>query len=242
MPKGQENLYKSELWTSLKEAEKEGIDNKRGIYADKEEKEKHIRKLENFGDKEETKKKLEEIINKGNEIDAIVEHVFNTAIVSVYIPSLNCYAKVNLRFVQIPSNTKDPNSYKIGKAKTERLCLSRDVKLKIYDIDENNNLIGDILLLIEKKIQNLSHYLLKTGFCKSFTGGNKNSKVFNLTDINLARAAENEAKAKRAGLWKNENLPEIKKIKKENEDDLSQAKCIMVNSGDSLTVLNKKKR
>ena len=27
MPKGQENLYKSELWTSLKEAEKEGIDN-----------------------------------------------------------------------------------------------------------------------------------------------------------------------------------------------------------------------
>ena len=241
LPKGQENLYKSELWTSLKEAEKEGIDNKRGIYADKEEKEKHIRKLENFGDKEETKKKLEEIINKGNEIDAIVEHVFNTAIVSVYIPSLNCYAKVNLRFVQIPSNTKDPNSYKIGKAKTERLCLSRDVKLKLYDIDENNNLIGDILLLIEKKIQNLSHYLLKTGFCKSFTGGNKNSKVFNLTDINLARAAENEAKAKRAGLWKNENLPEIKKIKKENEDDLSQAKCIMVNSGDSLTVLNKKK-
>ena len=88
----------------------------------------------------------------------------------------------------------------------------------------------------------MAQYLLKTGFCKSFTGGNKNPKVFNLTDINIARAAENEAKAKRAGLWKNENIPEIKKIKKENEEDLSQARCVMVNSGDSLTVLNKKNK
>jgi len=71
------------------------------------------------------------------------------------------------------------------------------------DIDENHNLIGDIFLLIDKKIQNLSLYLLKNGFCKSFTGGSKNPKAFNLTDINMARAAENEAKAKRAGLWKN---------------------------------------
>ena len=247
LPKAQENLYKSEMWTSLKEAEKEGINNKRGIYQEKGEKEdekeesnKHVRQLGNLTDMEEAQKKIKEIIEKGDEIDAIVEHVFNTAMVSVYIPSLSCFAKVNLRFVQIPSNTKDPELFKIGKAKSERLCLNHDVKLKIFDIDEGINLIGDIHLLIEKKDQNLAQYLLKTGFCKSFTGGNKNPKVFNLTDINIARAAENEAKAKRAGLWKNENIPEIKKIKKENEEDLSQARCVMVNSGDSLTVLNKK--
>ena len=235
------------MWTSLKEAEKEGINNKRGIYQEKGEKEdekeesnKHVRQLGNLTDMEEAQKKIKEIIEKGDEIDAIVEHVFNTAMVSVYIPSLSCFAKVNLRFVQIPSNTKDPELFKIGKAKSERLCLNHNVKLKIFDIDEGNNLIGDIHLLIEKKDQNLAQYLLKTGFCKSFTGGNKNPKVFNLTDINIARAAENEAKAKRAGLWKNENIPEIKKIKKENEEDLSQARCVMVNSGDSLTVLNKK--
>ena len=81
------------------------------------------------------------LIEKGDEIDAIVEHVFNTAMVSVYIPSLSCFAKVNLRFVQIPSNTKDPELFKIGKAKSERLCLNHDVKLKIFDIDEGNNLI-----------------------------------------------------------------------------------------------------
>ena len=244
LPKSQENLYKTEMWTTLKEAEKEAINNKRGIYGEKNENNegnKHVRQLGNLSDMEEAQKQIKEIIEKGEEIDAIVEHVFNTAMVSVYIPFLSCYAKVNLRFVQIPSNTKDPELFKIGKAKCERLCLNHDVKLKIFDLDETHNLIADINLLIEKKVENLSHYLLKTGFCKSFTGGNKNPKVFNLTDINIVRAAENEAKAKRAGLWKNENIPEIKKIKKENEEDLTQAKCLMVNSGDSLTVLNKKK-
>ena len=243
LPKAQENIYKTELWSSLKQAEKEGIDNKRGIYEKKEENEegnKHIRNLGNLNDKEEAIKKIKELIDSGENIDAIIEHVFNAAALSVYIPSLTCFAKVNLRFVQIPSNNKDPELYKIGKAKSERLCLSKDVKLKIFDIDENYNLIVDIFLQIEKSVQSLSLYLLKKGFCKSFTGGNKNPKIFNLIDINIARSAENEAKAERAGLWKKENIPEIKKIKKENEDDLTQAKCVMVNSGDSITVLNKK--
>ena len=244
LPKTQENLYKSELWTSLKAAEKEAMDNKRGIYEvkeEKEEKDKHIRKLGNLSDLEEAKKKIQEHIESGDNIDAIVEYVFNTSMVSIYIPSLSCFSKINLRFVQIPSPTKDPELFKIGKAKSERLCLSKDIKLKIFDIDSAGTLTGDIFLQIDKTEQNLALYLLKNGFCKSFTGGNKNPKVFNLLDINLARAAENEAKAKRAGLWKNENIPDIKKIKKENQDDLSQAKCIMVNSGDSLTVLNNKK-
>ena len=244
LPKNQENIYKTDLWASLKAAEKEAMDNKRGIYEVKEEKDesnKHVRKLGNLNDIEEAKKKITELIESGDNLDAIVEYVFNTSMLSIYIPSLSCFAKVNLRFVQIPSNTKDPELFKIGKAKTERLCLSKDVKLKIFDMDGTGNLTGDIFLQIEKSEQNLAQYLLKNGFCKSFTGGNKNPKVFNLLDINMARAAENEAKAKRAGLWKNENIPEMKKIKKENQEDLSQAKCIMVNSGDSLTVLNKKK-
>ena len=244
LPKNQENIYKTDLWASLKAAEKEAMDNKRGIYEVKEEKDesnKHVRKLGNLSDIEEAKKKITELIESGDNLDAIVEYVFNTSMLSIYIPSLSCFAKVNLRFVQIPSNTKDPELFKIGKAKTERLCLSKDVKLKIFDMDGTGNLTGDIFLQIEKSEQNLAQYLLKNGFCKSFTGGNKNPKVFNLLDINMARAAENEAKAKRVGLWKNENIPEMKKIKKENQEDLSQAKCIMVNSGDSLTVLNKKK-
>ena len=243
LPKNQENIYKTDLWASLKAAEKEAMDNKRGIYEVKEEKDesnKHVRKLGNLNDIEEAKKKITELIESGDNLDAIVEYVFNTSMLSIYIPSLSCFAKVNLRFVQIPSNTKAPELFKIGKAKTERLCLSKDVKLKIFDMDGTGNLTGDIFLQIEKSEQNLAQYLLKNGFCKSFTGGNKNPKVFNLLDINMARAAENEAKAKRAGLWKNENIPEMKKIKKENQEDLSQAKCIMVNSGDSLTVLNKK--
>ena len=239
LPKGHENISKSELWTSLQEAEKEGKEKRRGIYADNSKNEKHIRNLYNLSDSEEDKKKIDEAIEKNLEIDAIIEYVFNCAFVSVYIPEWNCFAKVNLRFVSIPSNTKDPNLYKKGKAYCERICLSKDVKLKIYDFDENNNLICDITVLDKK--QNLAEVILKEGYSKSFTGGNKNPKVYNLSDINLARAAESEAKSKRLGVWKDAVITETKKIKKEDEEDLSDVKCIMVNSGDSLTVLSKNK-
>ena len=94
------------------------MDNKRGIYEVKEEKDesnKHVRKLGNLNDIEEAKKKITELIESGDNLDAIVEYVFNTSMLSIYIPSLSCFAKVNLRFVQIPSNTKDPELFKIGK-------------------------------------------------------------------------------------------------------------------------------
>ena len=238
VPKTQEKILKSELWSSLQEAEKEGKDKKRGLYEDNSENKTHIRDLHNLGDTEDDKKKIDEAINKNLEINAIIEYVFNCAFVSVYIPEWNCFAKVNLRFVSIPSNTKDPDLYKRGKAYCERICLSKDVKLKIFDFDENKNLICDIIVL--DKNQNLLENVLKEGYSKSFTGGNKNPKVYNLSDINLARAAENEAKSKRVGVWKDAKIIENKSIKKEDVDDLSDVKCIMANSGDSVTVLNKK--
>ena len=187
LPKGQEKLYQSELWTTLKEAEKEGKEKKRGIHAvESSDNKSHIRHLYNLSDSEEDKKKVNE---------AIVEYVFNCAFISVYIPNWSCFAKVNLRFVSIPSNTKDPLLYKKGKAYCERICLSKDIKLKIFDFDETKNLVCDVIVL--DKNQNLAELVLKEGYSKSFTGGNKNPKVYNLTDINLARAAEGEAKSKR---------------------------------------------
>ena len=239
LPKGHENISKSDLWASLQIAEKEGKDKRRGIYEENSESEKHVRNLSNLFDSEEDKKKIGEAIEKNLEIDAIIEHVFNCAFLSVYIPEWKCFAKVNLRFVSIPSNTKDATLYKKGKAYCERMCLSKDVKLKIFDFDESNNLICDIN--IPDKNQNLAEQVLKEGYSKSFTGGNKNPKVYNLSDINLARAAESEAKSKRVGVWKDAIITEKKKIKKEEEEDLSDAKCIMANSGDSLTVLSKNK-
>ena len=238
LPKGHENLLKTDLWISLQEAEKEGKQNRKGIFGENTDIKNHIRTLYNLSDSEEDKKKIEEAINKNEEIDAIIEYVFNCAIVSVYISKWNCFAKVNLRFVSIPSNNKDPDLFKKGKAYCERICLNKDVKLKIFDFDENKNLLCDITVL--DKNQNLAELILKEGYSKSFTGGNKNPKVYSLSDINLARAAEGEAKSKRLGVWKDAILPENKSIKLEKDDDLSEAKCIMVNSGDSLTVLNKK--
>ena len=212
VPKTQEKILKSELWSSLQEAEKEGKEKKRGMYEDNSESKTHIRDLYNLGDKEDDKKRIDEAINKNLEINAIIEHVINCAFVSVYIPEWKCFAKVNLRFVSIPSNTKDPDLYKRGKAYCERVCLSKDVKLKIFDFDENKNLICDVIVL--DKNQNLFENVLKEGYSKSFTGGNKNPKVYNLSDINLARAAENEAKSKRVGVWKDANITETKSIKK----------------------------
>ena len=239
LPKGQESLYKSDIWALVQNADKEAKEKKVGIHEENVDNKQHIRTLFNLSDSEEEKKRIDEAINKNKEINAIVEHVFNCAFVSVYIPDWNCFAKVNLRFVSIPSNSKEPDLYKKGKAYCERICLCKDVKLKIFDFDESKNLICDITVL--DKNQNLAEVILKEGYSKSFTGGNKNPKIYNLTDINLARAAEAEAKSKKLGVWKNAVIQESKGIKKEDEEDLSQAKCIMVNSGDSLTVLNKKK-
>ena len=239
IPKGHENIYKSDLWPLLQAADKEAKEKRVGMYGDNSDSKKHIRTLCNLSDSEEDKKKVDEAINNGTEIDAIVEHVFNCAFISVFIPKWNCFAKVNLRFVSIPSNSKDPELYKKGKAYCERICLCKDVKLTIFDFDENKNLICDVTVLDKK--QNLAEVVLKEGYSKSFTGGNKNPKVYNLTDINFVRAAENEAKNKRLGVWKDAVITESKGIKKDSEDDLDEAKCIMANSSDSLTVLNKKK-
>ena len=239
IPKGHENIYKSDLWPLLQAADKEAKEKRVGMHGDNSDSKKHIRTLCNLSDSGEDKKKVDEAINNGTEIDAIVEHVFNCAFISVYIPKWNCFAKVNLRFVSIPSNSKDPELYKKGKAYCERICLCKDVKLTIFDFDENKNLICDVTVLDKK--QNLAEVVLKEGYSKSFTGGNKNPKVYNLTDINFVRAAENEAKNKRLGVWKDAVITESKGLKKDNEDDLGEAKCIMANSGDSLTVLNKKK-
>ena len=231
IPKGHENIFKSELWTSLQEAEKEGKEKRRGIYS---ENKTSIRKLKNLSDSDEDQKNVQDAIDKNKEIEAIIEHVFNCACVSVYIPEWSTFAKVTIRFVSIPSNTKEPELYKKGKAYCERICLSKDVKLKIFEIDENKNLICDVIVL--DKNHNLGELMLKEGYSKAFTGGNK----YNLSDINLARAAETEAKNKKLGVWKNAVIKENKGIKKESSDDLIDVKCKFVHSGDSLTVLNEK--
>ena len=239
IPKGHENLYKTDLWTTLQEADKAAKEKKVGIYSsvDKENNN-NVRKLSNLQDVDQ--KLIDDAINKNKEINAVVEHVFNCAIFSVYIPEWSCFAKVNLRFVSIPSNTKDPNLFKKGKAFCERTCLSKDVKLKIYDVDESKTLLCDIVVI--GKEQNLAELVLKDGYSKSFTGGtNKNPKVYNLNDINFARNAENQAKSKRSGVWKNEPISENTKVNTKNaEDELGTVKCVMVNSGDSITVLNSK--
>ena len=236
IPKGHDNIYKSDMWALLEAADKESKEKRLGIHGDSSDNTKHVRSLHNLSDSEEDKTKVDEAINKNSEIDAIVEHVFNCAFISVYIPDWKCFAKVNLRFISIPSNSKDPDLYKKGKAYCERICLCKDVKLKIFDFDENKNLVCDVTVLDKK--QNLAEVILKEGYSKSFTGGNKK---YNLADLNFVRAAETEAKNKKLGVWKNAVTTEHKSLRKDGEDDLGETKCIMVNSGDSLTVLNKKK-
>lgn len=195
IPKGHDNIYKSDMWALLEAADKESKEKRLGIHGDSSDNSKHVRSLHNLSDSEEDKTKVDEAINKNSEIDAIVEHVFNCAFISVYIPDWKCFAKVNLRFISIPSNSKDPDLYKKGKAYCERICLCKDVKLKIFDFDENKNLVCDVTVLDKK--QNLAEVILKEGYSKSFTGGNKK---YNLADLNFVRAAETEAKNKKLGV------------------------------------------
>jgi len=233
---GNENIYKSEFWALLQAAEKEAKEKRLGIYGDSSENSKHVRTLHNFSDYEEDIRIIDKIVERNMEFDAIVEQVYNCAFILVYIPYLKCFTRVLLRFILIPSKSNDTELFQKGKAYCERICLCKDVKLKVFEYDENKSLICDVTVL--DKNQNLAEVMLKEGYSKSYTGGNKK---YNLADINCDRAAETVAKNKKLGVWKNEVTNEAKSIKKYREDDLTEAKCILVNGGDSLTVLNKKK-
>ena len=228
IPKSHEKIYNSEYWKELKEGEEEAKKAKLNIWSD-DDVNKHKRNIHLITDDSFDLSKLKEYIKTKKELDVIIDYVFNCAFFTIYIPEFTLYSKMNLRFLAIP-NQRDEILYKQGKAYVERIALHQNAKLIIYSIDERKNIVGDIK--IEKGL--LVGQILKEGYAKIYIGSNISNE-----DLNLVKSFQNEARNNRLRIWKNEKIIDNKEYEKEEGDELGEVKCIMVHSGDSISVKDK---
>lgn len=225
--KSNEAMGKTEFYAKAQNTEAEAKKQKLNIWSDQNTSETNTRKIVGINDNFDAAGFLKE--NKGQEVEAIVENVTNSAIYTLFIKGVNAYVKLNLRFVAIPSN-KDQTLYRGGKAFAERLVLHKDVKVTLYSIDESTNtLIGDI---VYDESKNLSTAVLKAGFSKLFTQG---TASYTIEELNAAKEAQATAKSTRSRIWKNEVESENTRSASETKQDFSGV-CMQAHSGDSISV------
>ncbi|MCQ2819654.1 MAG: thermonuclease family protein [archaeon] len=232
IPKDKESILKSDYWKNIKNAEEKARNAKMNIWSDNKE---NKRNLINITDSSFDLENIKKLIKEQKEIEAIVEYVFNCAFLSLYIPSLNAFCKFNLRFLAIPS-AKDAVLNKAGKAYVERICLSQDIKIIIHHIDDQKTLSGDAIC----GKGNIAELVLKEGYSKIFVN---NTIPYSADDLNKMNLFQQEAKMNRLRIWKNEPISQgenkSKKALNEEDLDLGEVFCLCVNSGDSITVMNK---
>jgi staphylococcal nuclease domain-containing protein 1 len=81
-----------------------------------------------------------------NEVDAVVEHVFNATHLKLYIPSQSCYISVMLAGTRSPSRT-EKQIYDEAAAYTRSLCLLKDVRIRTDSLDKRGNFLGTVTIL-----------------------------------------------------------------------------------------------
>ena len=234
VPKGNEAMYKSQFWQSIQEAETQAKTAAKGVWSN-DSAAKHKRVLRNITDDAFDIDQIKKLINNKTEIDVIVDYVFNAAFVSLYIPSLSVFTKMNLRFIAIP-NSRDTVMSKAGKAYVERTALHHDAKAMITSIDDGKTLTGD--LTVAGSTIPLAGSILKNGYAKLFIS---NTIAPTSNEISLMRSYQDEAKRNHLHIWKNEPYVDESKISaaKMEEDEIGneKVKCYQVHSGDSISVI-----
>jgi len=75
---------------------------------------------------------------------AILEYVFNSTYVSVYIHKLNTVAKMHMVHLYSPNSKEDPELYEFGKNFVSKMLMHRTVGIKVSRIDDRNDLVGRI--------------------------------------------------------------------------------------------------
>ena len=234
VPKANENIYKTDYWTNLKENEEKAKKENLNLWSN-DEPSKHKRKLHNITDDSFDIENIKKDIKNKEILDVIIDYVFNCSFYSVYIPKYQLYAKLNLRFIAIPNVNKDEGLYKTGKAYAERMAQNHDAKMTLIAIDEKKNLIGDLNLTSNN--QSVAGLILKEGYSKVFIN---NNIPYSKEDLNSMKNYQNEAKEKRLRIWKDEPVNDPKKSKKNDEDnELGNVKCMFVHSGDSISIQKK---
>jgi staphylococcal nuclease domain-containing protein 1 len=168
--------------------------------------------------------------NKGQELDAVIEHVRDGCTVRAFLLPSFQYVTVMLSGIKCPmfkieDEKTVPEEYaEEAKYFTEVRLLQRDVKV-ILEGASNQNLLGTII----HPNGNISELLLQEGFARC-----ADWSIKNVTDgIDKMRRAEKYAKEKKLRMWKNfQPLTQTVAIKDKNYT----AKVVEIVNGDSLIV------
>jgi staphylococcal nuclease domain-containing protein 1 len=149
----------------------------------------------------------------------------------VFLKDINTFVKLQLRFIANPSS-KEVTVYKAGKSYMERLILHRELKVVLYQMDENSNFIGDII----DPRGNLAVQILKNGYSKLFM----HNTPISAEELNEVKNAQRQAQNEKLRVWRDfvgSNTTNSKTKTGEKQESF-EGTCIQVFSGDSFSVKN----
>ena len=236
--KSNEALMKTGFFANMKKAEEEASKSNLGIHGNKNNA--VMRKITKHEDID-AKAFFEE--NKEKELDAMLEVVFNCSGFLVYLKEFNYVIKASLRFCGIPN--RDTFFYKAGKAYVERLFIHRDVKLKMFSVDDKGSFIVDVYdhrlnaTTGASELKNLSSMVLGAGYSKLYVSTNIRNDT---KDVEAAKEAQNKGQLSGNRVWEGFT----KRPEKENKVSTSSSQACtfegtvqMIHSGDSLSIKEK---
>ena len=237
--KSNEALIKTSFFANMKKAEEEAEKSKLGIHGNKNNA--VFRKITKHEDID-LKSFFEQ--NKERELDAMLEVVFNCSGFLVYLKEFNYVIKASLRFVAIPN--RDTFFYKAGKAYIERLFIHRDVKLKIFSLDDKSNFIVDVYdnrlnpTTGSTELKNLSTMVLGAAYSKLYISTNFNNDK---KDVEAAKEAQTKGQLSGNRVWEGFiKRPEkdVKTFTSNSQATTFEGTVQMIHSGDSLSIKDNK--
>ena len=115
----------------------------------------------------------------------------------------------------------------------ERLILHRELKVVLYQVDENSNFIGDII----DPRGNLAVQILKNGYSKLFM----HNTSISAEELNDVKTAQKQAQNEKLRVWRDFVGGTVSNTKNKVEKQESfEGTCIQIFSGDSFSVKNSK--
>ena len=187
--------------------------------------EKHLRRVKYQGAPDFSHQRLLEEANQVKEpLAAILEHVFSSSHLSLYVYKLQAVVRVHMVHLYSPNANDEPELAEQGKQFISKMLLHRTVGVKLLKIDDRGDLNGRIYF----PAGDIASEVLKQGLAKVST---PRDTQFDAAYFKELKNAQTIAQGKRAGVWKS-FMPEESKT---NLTDFT-GKVVEVTSGDCLTV------
>ncbi|RWS03569.1 staphylococcal nuclease domain-containing protein 1-like protein, partial [Dinothrombium tinctorium] len=203
---------RSSQYDALLDAEMKAQKTKRGVHGSTT----PLRVVDLSNDVHKAKHYFDFLVRAGSssKLEAVVEYVYSSSRVKLFVPKENCLLNLILAGITAPKAT-DPEGNE-GLNFIRSLIHQRDVEITIESMDKLGNYIG--YLFLDNK--NMSLELLRSGYAQV-----RDAKG------NQFVAAEEEAKSKKLGLWKNyvenEVKPEEEEIVNESEKEVTRIEVVI---------------